>query len=126
VDAGSDVLVHLDSIKVNLADGSLAVSVDLECDQTGRSALIVVFALGKPGDPAGLLVVTDELPRGNGILAARWGRILQASVWAALLSLLSEYSAERRATPIGFAAASGVLELLADTSPTILTLGALQ
>ena len=126
VDAGSDVLVHLDSIKVQLADGSLAVSVDLECDQTGRSALVVVFALGKPGDLAGLLAVTDDLPRGNGILAARWGTILQASVWAALLSLLGDYAAERHATPAGFAAGSGALALLADASPAILTTGALK
>ena len=126
VDAGSDILVHLDSIKTKLTNGSLLVSVDLECDQVGRSALIVAFGLGQPGDPAGLIAVTDALPRGNGLLAARWGSIVQSAVWAALLGLLSDYSAERSATASGFAASTGVLQLLADTTPATLTIGALK
>jgi hypothetical protein len=126
VDAGSDLLVHLDSIKTVIANGSLLVSVDLECDQVGRSALVVVLSLGQAGDPAGLLAVTDQLPRGNGLLAARWGSIVQSAVWAALLGLLSDYSTERRATPSGFAASAGALQLLADASPADFTIGALK
>jgi len=73
VDAGSEVLVYLDSVRVKILERVILVSIDLETDQTGRASLVTAFAVGGPGDPLGLLGVTDELPRGNGLLAARWG-----------------------------------------------------
>ena len=126
VDAGSDILVHLDSIKTKLTAGSLLVSVDLECDQVGRSALVVAFGLGQVGDPAGLLAIADKLPHGNGLLAARWGAIVQSAVWAALLGLINDYAAERNASVSGFAASAGILQLIADATSASLTIGALK
>src|SRR5262249_20592647 len=37
VDAGSEVMVYLNSIKISISDGLLLVSTDFECDQTGRT-----------------------------------------------------------------------------------------
>jgi hypothetical protein len=125
VDAGSDILAHLDSVKVKLTNGSLLVSVDLECDQVGRSALIAAFGLAQAGDPAGLLCVTDALPHGNALLAARWGAVLQSAIWAALLGLLNDFSTERNASASAFSATTGVLQLISDT-PASLTTGALK
>ena len=100
VDAGSEVLVHLDSIQVRLLNGTLLVSIDLETDQTGRSPLIVALAISAdPKDPAGLIATTDEYPRGHGQLASRWGRPLQAAVWASLLSIAQDHAAERSGAP---------------------------
>jgi hypothetical protein len=110
-DAGDDVLVHLDSAQVRVLDRMLYVSVDLECDQTGRSPLICAFALGNAEDPSGLLAVTDELPRGHGLLASRWGQILQDAIWGALLGLVGDYSAERKLAPIGISASPAALGL---------------
>lgn len=123
VDAGSDVLVHLDSVKTKLGDGTLLVSVDLESDQTGRASVVVVFALGRAGDPAGLLAVTDETPRGRGILVARWGAIVKNAVWAALLGLVSDFAAERNQAPSGFAASTAGLRLLSDPRPPSISRG---
>ena len=95
VDNGDAVLVHLDSTQVRLLDKTLLCSVDLETDQTGRTPLVVVFAMGDPSDPAGLVVSTDQYPRGNGLLAARWGKALQAAVWASLLGLAQDHADER-------------------------------
>jgi len=100
VDAGSEVLAHLDSIQARLLNGTLLVSIDLETDQTGRSPLIVALTISAdPKDPAGLIATTDEYPRGHGQLAARWGRPLQAAVWASLLSIAQDHAAERSGAP---------------------------
>jgi hypothetical protein len=110
-DAGDEVLVHLDSTRTRIGDRMLHVSVDLECDQTGRSPLICAFALGNAEDPLGLLAVTDELPRGHGLLASRWGEIFQNAIWGALLGLVGDYAAERKLAPIGISASPEGLSL---------------
>jgi hypothetical protein len=111
VDSGDEVLVHLDSITTQIAQQSLLVSIDLECDQTGRTPLVVAFAL-PPDDSAGLVVATDEYPRGNGLLAARWGAAVQAAAWSALLSLASDHAAQQGQAPRGLTATGGKLHLI--------------
>jgi hypothetical protein len=119
VDRGDEVLVHLDSVRTKINDRMLLVSVDLETDQTGRSALVVALALGNASDPAGLIATTDELPRGNGMLAARWGKTLQNAVWGSLLAVASAHASERLAAPVGISAAAGVLQFNAGTAPVV-------
>lgn len=111
VDAGDEVLVHLDSIQTKVLDRLVLISVDLETDQTGRTPLIVNFALGNAADPAGLVAVTDEYPRGNGSLAARWGEAVQAALWSTLVGLAQDHATERGKAPVGISAATGVLTL---------------
>jgi hypothetical protein len=113
VERGDEVLVHLDSMRIQILDGLVLVSVDLETDQTRRTPLVVSFAVGRDNDPAGLVAVTDEFPRGNGLLASRWGRALQAAVWQSLLGIAKDHATERAAAPQGIAAARGRLSLQA-------------
>jgi hypothetical protein len=113
VDAGDEVLVHLDSLRVALRNRLVVVSIDLECDQTGRTPLVCTFALGDSTDPAGLFAVTNELPRGNGLLAARWGAAVQAAVWNSLLGLVTDHAGERNLAPLGLLAVDGALSLRA-------------
>ena len=101
VDRGDEVLVHLESTQVRIQGNSVLVSVDLETDQTGRQPLVVAFSLGDGTDGAGLVATTDELPRGNGLLAARWGPALQSAVWASLLNMAQIHATERRKAPLG-------------------------
>jgi hypothetical protein len=109
VDGGDEVLVHLDSIRARVLDRTLLISIDLETDQTGRTPLVCVFATGAPGDPAGLVTVTDELPRGNGLLAARWGTIVQAALWAGLLAMATDTARTHNLAPASIVATIGVL-----------------
>jgi hypothetical protein len=111
VDSGDEVLVHLDSVQTRILDGMVLISVDLESDQSGRTPLIVSFALGTATDPAGLVAVTDEYPRGDGSLAARWGEAVQAALWSTLLGIAQDHATERGKAPVGISAASGVLTL---------------
>ena len=107
VDKGDEVVVHLETTNVRMLNGTLLVSVDLETDQTGRSPLVVVLAMGATGDPAALVAVTDDLPQGNGQLAARWGRVLQEAVWAALLQLVRDHALERGLAPRSLSITAG-------------------
>lgn len=111
VDGGSEVLVHLDSLTTRMLDGTLLVSLDLETDQTGRSPVVVSVALGSPGDPAGLIGVTDEVPDGDPLITARWGRAVQNAVWGSLLALVADHADARRAAPRGIAVTAGRLDV---------------
>jgi hypothetical protein len=116
-DAGDDILLHLSALRVVLRSGLIVVSVDLECDQTGREALVMPFSVAASRDQAGLLAVTEELPRGNGLLVGRWGKLLQDAVWQALLAIVQEYAGRLHKLPFGMAAEHGVLSLhVADTA----------
>ncbi len=110
VEDGDEVLVHLDSTKVRILDGVLLVSVDLETDQTARQPLVVALALGDD-ERAGLVAVTDELPHGNPVLAARWGRALQTAVWSSLLGLVDDHAAEQKESPLAITSVKGTLRL---------------
>jgi hypothetical protein len=113
VDAGDEVLVHLDSVKTRVRGRSLLVSVDLETDQTGRSPLVVAFAIGARGEQAGLFAVTDEVPHGHPALAARWGAVLQDAIWSGLLAVAKDHAAERGQWPAGIFTENGGLHLVA-------------
>ncbi len=111
VDSGDEVLVHLDSLQSRILDRLVVISIDLESDQSGRTPLIVSFALGNATDPAGLVAVTDQYPRGDGSMAARWGEAVQAALWSTLLGIAQDHAAERGKAPSGISAAPGVLTL---------------
>jgi hypothetical protein len=115
VERGDEVVVHLDSVQIRLLPNSLLVSVDLETDQTGRATLVAAFALGGAGDPAGLTAVTDDLPKGLGALTARWGKTLQAGIWASLLGFAVDAAAQQGGAPIGLAVSQGSLTVIAGT-----------
>jgi len=117
VDRGDEVLVHLDSVRVKIADRLLLISVDLETDQTGRTPLIAAYALGDDKDPAGLVAVTDELPHGNGVLASRWGQILRDALWASVLAIATDRAEVARPGAIGLSAKAGSLRLHTGTTP---------
>src|SRR5262249_34697143 len=97
----------------------LLLSVDLETDQTSRATLVVVLALGGDGDLAGLVATTDEVPRGNGLLAARWGHILQDAIWAALLGLAQDFARTHGGIPAGISAVLGTLKFVTGDSFTV-------
>ena len=106
-DLDDEVLVHLDSIVVRFVERYALVSVDLETEQTGRASLIVTLAFGSPQDGAGLVAATDALPRGNPLLAARWGRVVQETVWAALLDAARTHAEERGKVPLAIDVLAG-------------------
>lgn len=98
-DRGDQVLVHVASLQVRMVQQVLVVAVDMETDQTGRAPLILRFLFGATTDAAGLVPATEDLPHGNPILAARWGRIFQDVIWAGVLGTARDHAAERDSVP---------------------------
>jgi len=105
---GDEALVHVDATEVRLTDGALLVSVELETDRWRRQPIVMPFALGKPGEAAGLLATTGELPRGEPLIVARWGALVQDAVWASLLALTLAVAPPAR-PPVGIGVADGRL-----------------
>ena len=103
---GDEVVVWLDSLRVEIAPAQIRVRVDLETDQTGRDEQEVVIALAPRSGPPSLLAVAGDSSRGGEALAARWGRTLQDAVWGALLDLADERAGDGAA---GIAADDGTL-----------------
>lgn len=98
IDCGDEVIVHLDSLETRVVSNVLLVGVDLETDETGRQTLVVPLAPGTSPDDE-LTLVTEDLPRGHAELAARWGRILQEAVFAALEDMAHTHAEERLTAP---------------------------
>jgi Collagen triple helix repeat (20 copies) len=114
VDQGDEVLVHLDSVTVRFVGQTALVSMDLESDQTGRTPMVVAFALGDDASAGATLVaVTEEYPRGNALLAARWGAVVRDAAWSAVLQLAADHAGERSLAPAGLTLAAGQLRLTA-------------
>ena len=102
IDQGDAVLVHLDSVAVRFVGQSVLVSIDLESDHTGRTPLVFAFALGSDAAAgATLMAATEEFPRGNSLLAARWGSVARDAVWSAFLQLAVDHATERDLAPAG-------------------------
>lgn len=114
VDQGDEVLVHLDSVIVQFVNNTVLVSIDLECDQSGRTSMVVAFAVGTDNTAgATLIAATDEFPRGNALLAARWGTAVRNAAWSAFLSLAIDHAKERGLAPNGLTLAGGQFQLTA-------------
>jgi hypothetical protein len=103
---GDEVVVWLDSLRVELTPAQVRVRVDLETDQTGRDEQEVVIALAPRSGRPSLLAVAGDSSAGGEALAARWGRTLQDAVWGALLDLADERAGDDVA---GIAADDGTL-----------------
>jgi hypothetical protein len=115
-DHGDQALVHVDSVVVRFVKRFAFVSVELETEQTGRAALIVTLAFGSTQDGAGLYAATDQLPRGHPLLAARWGELLQQTVWSAFVDLARQHAGERGKVPFTMHVLDGHLRFAAETA----------
>lgn len=114
VDQGDAVLVHLDSVAIRFVGQTVLLSMDLESDQTGRTSMVVAFALGADAATgAGLVAVAEEFPRGNALLAARWGAVVRDAAWSAFLQLAADHAGERSLSPAGLTLSGGRLHLTA-------------
>lgn len=92
----SEAVFHTDKLRLSFLPGLVLIEVTLETDQTGVSVLVVAFSLGKSPADATLNAVTEELPRGDPLLAARWGEIVQNELWDGLLNVGQDYQRQRR------------------------------
>jgi hypothetical protein len=87
VDGESELAVSLAGVRAETGDGALVVTIPVRCDQTGETEVHVTFAVGRPGQPAGLYAATQRRPRGPAVVVDTWAEAIVAFAWQILLGL---------------------------------------
>jgi hypothetical protein len=87
VDGESELAVGLAGVRVETGDGAVVVTIPVRCDQTGETEVHVTFAVGRPGQPAGLYAATQRRPRGPAVVVDTWAEAIVAFAWQILLGL---------------------------------------
>ena len=82
-----ELLVNTGKVRVDLEDGLIIVNIPVSCDQTGDITVQVPFAVGGKQRPAGMVIATEERPRGPAQIIDVWGESLTAFAWRTLLSI---------------------------------------
>lgn len=86
-DYDGEVTVNLAATTVTLLDGLVLVALTLQSDQTGTGQVIVPLSVGTQASPTGMLIGTENRPRGLLALVDRWGEAATAAAWSALLDV---------------------------------------
>jgi hypothetical protein len=90
----SELLVLPAAVQTRLAEGVVAISVPVRCDQTGDALVHVSFFVGEPARPAGLVAATEPRPRGPAAVVDVWGERLVAFAWQIVVALVTQIAAE--------------------------------
>jgi hypothetical protein len=112
-DGEHELLVYPDRVRVLFRAGLVLTGITVYTEQTGTAEITVPFAVGSKSAPAGLMIVTEPVPRGPAIVVERWGDQLIAAAWQALVYLAG-----------GIAAAAGTDHSGASLIPVALTANA--
>ena len=89
----SDLLVHVGRTTLTLGEGLVLVRVPVMSVETGATMVEVPFAVGSKERPAGMVVATEDHPRGDERLMPLWGESLTAFAWQALLRVAAQIAA---------------------------------
>lgn len=93
VDADSELAVHAARARVALLPGTLLLGLRLECDQTGPAEVTIPFALGRADLAAGMVMSTPRRPDGPAAIVDRWGPVLVAAAYRAVLDVVTAAAA---------------------------------
>jgi hypothetical protein len=93
VEGDSELAVHAGQTRVALAPGTLLVAIRVESDQTGSAEVTVPFALGSEELAAGMVMSTPRRPAGPAAVVDRWGVVLVAAAYRAVLDVLTAAAA---------------------------------
>jgi hypothetical protein len=123
-DRGSQILLHVGKLQVRVLDGVLAVAVDVETAESGRTTLIVRYVFGDADGAAGLVASSDDAVHGDPLVASRWGALFRDVIWAAIVRLSEAHAAERGQQPQSIAVRRGQLEFAAGAPAQLKVLAA--
>ena len=109
-DGGAHVLVRGEGLEAEVHEQGILVSLPLEADEAqGTVSVALAFASGD--ERPDLVAAAEQRPRGEPVLAARWGELLQDAIFAALVALLEDAAQDAGARPVGLRIRDGALEL---------------
>jgi hypothetical protein len=92
-DGDSELVVHATRTRVALIPGTVLLGIPVECDQTGPAEVAVPFAIGRPDFPAGMVMSAPRRPDGPPAIVERWGAIVVAAAYRALLDVITAAAA---------------------------------
>lgn len=90
VEADSELAVGIAAVGITIGDGVVEIRIPVRCDQSGPAEVLVTFAVGGPGRPAGLYAATPRRPTGPPAVVDVWGEALVAFAWQTLLGLAAQ------------------------------------
>ena len=93
VDGDCELAVHASRARVALAPGLLLVGIRVECDETGPAEVTVPFALGSAKLAAGMVMSAPRRPDGPAAVVERWGPVLLAAAYRAVLDVVTAAAA---------------------------------
>jgi hypothetical protein len=93
VDGDSELALHADQSRVALVPGAIIVGLAVECDQTGAAEVTVPFAVGAKGVDAGMVMSAPGRPDGPPTVVDRWGAVLLAAAYRAVLDVVTAAAA---------------------------------
>jgi hypothetical protein len=91
-DGDSQLLVDPARSRALIGEGMVLVVLGVDCDQTGPAEVVVPFAVGSEGATAGMIMATEQVPRGPAEVTGRWGEALVAVAWEALVGVTAGVS----------------------------------
>jgi hypothetical protein len=95
-DADSELLIFPGETRVRFAPGFVFVELRVACDQTGHDSLLLTYRVGSSPNEAVTTAVCESVPRGNAIVASRWGTLATTIVWNAILRAGNDLLARRK------------------------------
>ena len=90
VEGDSELAVEIGAVKIAAGRGRVDIVLPVRCDQTGPAEVIVTFAVGQEGEPAGMYASTLRRPVGPQLIIDTWGEALVAFAWRTLLTLSTQ------------------------------------
>ena len=90
VEGDSELAVEIGAVQIAIGHGRIDIVLPVSCDQTGQANVIVTFAVGEEGQPAGMYASTLRRPVGPTLIIDTWGEALVAFAWRTLLTLISQ------------------------------------
>lgn len=123
-DRGSQILLHVDTLKVRTAKATVVVAVDTESAEFGVAPLIVRFVFGDGSGPASLVASSDPTALGHPQVAARWGNLFRDVVWAAIARLVDAQASRTGRRPGSITVGQDGLRLAAQPAFSLADLAA--
>lgn len=93
VDGDSELVLHTSRVRVALSVGVVILGIRVECDQTGPSEVTIAFAVGRQDLAAGMLMSAPSRPDGPAAVVDRWGAVLVAAAYRAVVDVITAAAA---------------------------------
>lgn len=98
---GAELVIHNESIQVDIHDNNMALTIQVSCDQAPSSTITMNFDLGT-GESLDLKLVAEESPSGNSLVIGRWAPVLQQTIYEILLKYINGLSSNSDGDLKGF------------------------